>query len=112
MRLATISMSPIRVKSIVSNERKHIAAHGVRVRWLTAAKSAGSECSFAMPYMSREVATRVMRTVFAVEKSAMMARRMNALVPSIAAATVASGALLVASSCQPIMLTAEMATRT
>ena len=58
-----------------------MAEAGVRVLGCTYAKNLGSECSFAMPYINREVVTRLINTVFAVEKSAIIPSNINALLP-------------------------------
>src|SRR3989338_11663244 len=112
VRFPTISISHTNTKITVKKRRIKMAAAGVRVRGCTYAKNLGSECSFAMPYMSRDVVTRLIKTVFAVEKSAMMPRSINALLPKKACATLASGAEDWESSSHPRMLTADTATRT
>ena len=112
VRLATNSISPIKVKIIVNPIINKTATQGVLVLLWIRDNTFGRDFSFAIPYIILDVATIVIKIVLEVENKAIIASKINALLPNTAAATLANGALLWLKFSHPITLTAETATKT
>tara|TARA_Y100000310_G_C20504548_1_gene725757 strand:+ start:509 stop:1015 length:507 start_codon:yes stop_codon:yes gene_type:complete len=109
---ATVSMFLMNTKTRVMIPITNIASVGVLCFLFILVRNLGNTFFSAIPNNILEVVTRVIKTVFDVEKSAIIARIKKATSPKENAATSANGADELANFCQLRILTALMATRT